>query len=155
MSTALFAPCAYAQSSISRSWFFRGIAVRSAGSAGCPKRCTATTALVRDVIRLLTETGSSVVGASISARTGVAPQRSIPTTVATAVCGDVITSSPGQISAPRRASSIASVPLATPMPSVTPVYGSELGLELALISENVCAALERNTIASSISLRCD
>ena len=54
--------------------------------------------------------------ASISTSTAVAPARSIAATVATAVCDTVKTRSPAPMPQARKASSIASVPLAQPIP---------------------------------------
>jgi hypothetical protein len=58
-------------------------AARSWSSAGRPKRCTGTIALVRSVMRPSTSEGSrfSVTG-SMSANTGVAPTRAIASAVA-------------------------------------------------------------------------
>ena len=60
------------------------------------------------------------VAGSMSARTGVAPARSIPTTVGTQVFAAVITSSPAATPAASRATVIASVPDATPIASAAP-----------------------------------
>ena len=55
---------------------------------------------------------------STSTKTGIAPAASIAATVATAVWETVITSSPGPIFNARKANSIASVPLATPIAGI-------------------------------------
>src|SRR2546425_9384545 len=90
-------------------------------SRTCPYRCTSTTALVfEERQRSALSSDNNAVSASISAKTGVAPERMIATTVATAVIGVVTTSSPGPMSSERSAISIASVPFAAPTACETP-----------------------------------
>src|SRR3569832_498474 len=96
-------------------------AIQSSIDLTCPYRCTSTTALVLDETHRLTlSIERRAVFGSTSAKTGVAPARKMASTVAKAVIGLVITSSPRPMSRARMAISLASIPLPTPSPCLTP-----------------------------------
>src|SRR3954452_1786235 len=83
------------------------------------------TARVRGVIRAETSSGSRLyVAGSMSAKTGVAPRRAIDSAVAKNVNAGQITSSPGPMPSASSTSTIASVPLPTPIVSGTPRYSA-------------------------------
>ncbi len=73
-----------------------------------------------EILRTTLSRSSKAVSGSISANTGIAPDRMIPRVVAKAVIGVVITSSPGPICKERKMISIASIPLPTPTACETP-----------------------------------